>query len=540
MKKQDLLKAIDQELLDKLFGFCYVRTRDSYEAQELCSDIALSLVEAARGDGEIQDLYAFIWRVARNVYADFSEKKRKNSDRYSYEELGDVAEEAFAEENDDAESLRQIYRSIAFLTRAYREVMIAYYLDGLPISQIAKQQQTSENAIRQRLFSARQLIRNEVTNMETTKKPLALEKLPQFRIWGTGDTGWGDPRSVCTRKMSFYILLSCMEKPKTAKEISEELYVPMPFVEDELDILTRGQNGEYGMLRKLENSKYTLNFPLLSQQQFEALIHNVYGKLRQFPESVQRFVEAHKEEYLAMPYINRKVDLNLILWQQVKWMAASFQWKIAEILEKKHFPDVKKSDRPFVVYGYLDNGELGRCGYGYDGFEAKNVCGYREIHAGTVYGDRLQHHFPRGLNLAGDQAFQLAIRAIRGLPVSDLTEQEREYAAKAVEEGYLFREGDTLYTKFLVTEGNNTNPSRAPTNRFGEEMVAEAEQAAAEIAAFIRQNLPAHLLRDYWLVNEIASLPLGDALVEVLIEKGLMTPPENGIGAEGLWMNVTK
>lgn len=75
MKKQDLLKAIDQELLDKLFGFCYVRTRDSYEAQELCSDIALALVEAAHGDGEIQDLYAFIWRVARNVYADFFRKE---------------------------------------------------------------------------------------------------------------------------------------------------------------------------------------------------------------------------------------------------------------------------------------------------------------------------------------------------------------------------------------------------------------------------------------------------------------------------------
>ena len=312
MKKQDLLKAIDQELLEKLFGFCYVRTRDSYEAQELCSDIALALVEAAHSEGEIQDLYGFIWRVARNVYADFSEKKRKNSDRYSYEELGDVADEAFAEENDDAESLRQIYRSIAFLTCAYREVMIAYYLDGLPIAQIAKQQNTRENAIRQRLFSARQLIRNEVTNMESAKKPLALQPLPQFIIWGIGDCGRNDPRTVCTRKMSYYILLSCMEKPKTAKEISDELYVPMPFVEDELEILTKGQNGEYGMIRKLENGKYTLNFPLLGQQQVEALWVNVCRKLLSlFSEGVNRFVEAHKEEYLALPYINRRVDLNL-------------------------------------------------------------------------------------------------------------------------------------------------------------------------------------------------------------------------------------
>ena len=33
MKKQELLKYFDDELMDKLYGFCYGRTGDSYEAQ---------------------------------------------------------------------------------------------------------------------------------------------------------------------------------------------------------------------------------------------------------------------------------------------------------------------------------------------------------------------------------------------------------------------------------------------------------------------------------------------------------------------------
>lgn len=44
MKKRDLLQIFDDELLDKLFGFCYVRTNDSYEAEALCSDIVYALV----------------------------------------------------------------------------------------------------------------------------------------------------------------------------------------------------------------------------------------------------------------------------------------------------------------------------------------------------------------------------------------------------------------------------------------------------------------------------------------------------------------
>lgn len=33
MKKSELLKTIDQELLDKLFGFCYTRTKDRFDKQ---------------------------------------------------------------------------------------------------------------------------------------------------------------------------------------------------------------------------------------------------------------------------------------------------------------------------------------------------------------------------------------------------------------------------------------------------------------------------------------------------------------------------
>ncbi len=50
MKKQDLLKYFDDYLLDKLFGFCYARTNDSYEAEELCSDIIYALMKAANSD----------------------------------------------------------------------------------------------------------------------------------------------------------------------------------------------------------------------------------------------------------------------------------------------------------------------------------------------------------------------------------------------------------------------------------------------------------------------------------------------------------
>ena len=193
MKKQDLLNFFDDNLLDKLFGFCYARTNDSYEAEELCSDIIYSLVKAANSDGEIESVYPFIWRVARNVYADFSDNRRKRAETMyegdSEEILLGVSEEDTSD--DTAELLTSVYRRIAFLTKAYREVMIMFYIDGLSAAQIAKVQGTSEGAVRQRLFSARQKIKSEVEEMaETYNKPVALDKI-DYVIWGTGSPAWG-------------------------------------------------------------------------------------------------------------------------------------------------------------------------------------------------------------------------------------------------------------------------------------------------------------------------------------------------------------
>ena len=180
MKKQELLNYIDNELLDKLFGFCYARTNDSYEAEELCSDIVYALVTAANTDGEIESIYPFIWRIARNVYADFSNKRRKRADTIyegnSDEVLLGIADDDF--EDDTAELLTSVYRRIAFLTKAYREVMIMFYIDGLSTAEIAKKQGASEGAVRQRLFSARQKIKSEVEEMtESYNKPVALDKI---------------------------------------------------------------------------------------------------------------------------------------------------------------------------------------------------------------------------------------------------------------------------------------------------------------------------------------------------------------------------
>ena len=140
-----------------------------------------------------------------------------------------------------------------------------------------------------------------------------------------------------------------------------------------------------------------------------------------------------------------------------------------------------------------------------------------------------------------DPQIQLALRAIDGLDIACLSEREKEQAAKAIECGYLLREGNMLYTKILVNTLSDCSRlfdiSNALQNGYFDD---DAEIVANKLAALIKKAVPDHLLGEWRFANQLANLPIYDAVIECLIDKGILTPPEDGIGAEGCWMSVEK
>lgn len=558
MKKSELLKIMDRDLIDKLFGFCYIRTKDSHEAEELCSDIVFALVKTARTEGEIGELHAFIWRVAHNVYADFSDKKRRAAERayvgnpedelLLLEALDTVETlvEASLEEEEAAYQLKRIYRQISFLTKAYREVMIAFYLDGLSVKDIASMQGVKETTIKQRLFSARNLIRQEeekgtgkVAMEKMENKPVAFQKI-DYEIWGTGMPSTGDPRDVCCRQLSKQVVWLCKNKARTAKEISEELHLPMMYAEEELEIQAYGTNGKYGLLKKLPDGRYINNFVLLDAKEIEELWQVYIKRIPMICEKTIAYVEKNRETYLSFPYLNKKVDLNLVLWQHVTTMARIFSGLVGNRLEQEYFKNVETSKRPFSCFGYRMEPDTKTWGGGLDQSYGENVCGYSKVIAENIYVKKVQKHFHCGPEAMLDAKTQLAIKAVQGLDSNSLSEEGKEQAAKAIAEGYLYREGDMLYTKILVCSIDDWMNLTKLNDGLIKEYQPEVEAVAKKMAALIKKYVPEHILGDFHHANGLAQMPILDTLIDALIEKGLMTAQENGVGAEGCWLALKK
>ena len=146
--------------------------------------------------------------------------------------------------------------------------------------------------------------------------------------------------------------------------------------------------------------------------------------------------------------------------------------------------------------------------------------------------------------MANDPLLQLALMSIDGLSTSSLNERDKEHAAKAIECGYLYRDGDTLYTKILVNNFSDSDKLFDISKKFCQESESyfgsEADAVAEKIAELIKKSIPDYLMSEWEFANSIANFPILDAVVECLIEEGVLTPPENGIGAEGCWVSVQK
>lgn len=546
MKTNEVLKLIDdKEFIDKVYQYSYRRCSSSYEAEDLCSDIILSVISAVKKTEYIENFYAFVWTVAKRVYADFCEKRSRTDTQISLEncdlpipsQKNEIDE--FIEESAEAERLKRIFKEIAFLSKAYRDVMVMFYIDELSVKEIAARLNLGESAVKQRLFSARNTIRKEVKNMEN--RNLSLKPI-RFQCMGTGNPVGNEPHEHAERLFSQNLIYLCKDKAKSAKELSEELCVPMPFIEEELELQCRGANGEYGMLRKLENGKYISNVIIVDhQERLDA--GEIYKKhLPELCDIIKARIEENKEKILALPYFSKQDDMKLLLWPLIHHMSHSIVDQVGSLLTK-HFADITPSKRPYTltVYAYTEEQwPEGRVCYGCDGIYAEQIGGYQNIHISNIYGPNLQEHFHCGHNISTDPLLLMTIRSIGGLDIETLSESEKEIAAKAIDAGYIRKNGNIIEPKIIVLDRKHDNEYYSLANP--EDSPKEIlEEIATELASFIKSHIPEHLMNDYRFYSQLIAAPRFTAeILQKCIDEGIINKPANGLGAEGILMTVKK
>jgi hypothetical protein len=382
------------------------------------------------------------------------------------------------------------------------------------------------------------MIRNEVMKVETN---LSLKPIRMI-MNGDGDPVKSYPFEKAERSFSQNVLYLCKDTPRSVKEISEMLNVPMPFVEEELEIQSNGSNGRDGLLRKLDNGKYLSTFIMLDYQDYLKIHEVILRYLDKYVDKMEQYIDKKKEDILSFPFLNKQTDLRFILWSLVIRMSWCMGNQLSDTILGKYYADIPQTKKVFYPFGFIVTPEDRYIwiGYGCDGVDADNICGYSHVELCNIYGRRKAAHFHCGLNISTTPELQLTIKAINGLDIGTLSEKEKEAAARAVEVGYLRKENDMLYPKILAIPGEMAGDFYALGNGFYPEAGEFANELAGEFNELIKKYLPKHLYGEVRKFIKHTVAGFEEDLIEKCIERGLLYAPENPLCAEGTYMVVQK
>lgn len=225
-------------MLEKTFAWSVSRTFSREEAEELTQEI---LFQALKSVSELRDVNRFepwFWRLADITLKVYKRGRAKSRNMMSFDEVSDLAvEDNYDFEND--EEYQNLRRRIAQMSAAYRDIIVMHYYDNLSCKVIAQKLGIPEGTVTYRLSMARDKLKEGCNQMnETALKPTRLK----IRITGEGDYN-GDsqpfPCQYIDDALSQNILWYAYREPKTVEELSKLTGVPAYYIEDRISNLVK-------------------------------------------------------------------------------------------------------------------------------------------------------------------------------------------------------------------------------------------------------------------------------------------------------------
>lgn len=172
-----LFEEITKEYSLQILKWAYKKCGDGYRAEELTQEVLTQIFSAIQKNREagktIEQMEHFVWRIAHYVWC----HSLRGSTRFvmcSMEE--DIRDESdFVSELADREEkkllLADMRKQISRLNFLQREILVSFYIDGLPQKTIANRLGISESVVKWHLHDTRRKLKKELTeNMEKQRE----------------------------------------------------------------------------------------------------------------------------------------------------------------------------------------------------------------------------------------------------------------------------------------------------------------------------------------------------------------------------------
>ncbi len=504
MERRELDNRIS-EIAKVLLSYCVARTPNQFEAEDLAQDIILEIYKSADNLRDEKAFYGFMWAVAGNVYKGWCKNKARNKACELTENL--FSDEIFSEDEDD--SVYLLRRELTLLTEKYRKAVILYYIENMSCSEISDKLSISEGMVKYLLFKSRQILKEGITMERNYGSQSYNPKELFIAYWGKGNNRY---YHIGDSKISQNILFACYNDKLSAEQISLEIGVALPYMEDKLNELL-----EYDLLRKDGNRYYT-NIVIFTDDFTNEVNARTTALRERIADIVQSTVTEHEQEIRSIGFYGADRNDNAFRWQ----MAAFILYEaIIDILPGKTelvYPVDKFGTECFVFgceKGKNSDWHAQFC------FGISNLTStdgdYIQFMDFSVNGEMVHHHFRQNIaNVFCDIAKGKA---------ESFGENDKALAADMVRKGYVLSGENGLSVNAPVFTSEQYAELRDMFADVAERISDEAEALMDEVTKIMKNHIPVHLKK---LAHDMAYLRLFDdavsAPVSILCERKFLLP----------------
>lgn len=296
--------------METLFYFCLKKTGDRTEAEDLTQDIALQILGALRRGTNPSHFSAWVWQIARNRYAAWAEKKHRRTERQSTADIGEY--EIEGDDGDpldsviDTEQTDLLRRELAFIRREYRDIVVAYYIENRSIHDIAQSNSLTVSAVQQRLHRARTILKEGMDMARTFGKRSYNPEDITFAASGNQPTGL--PWSAVQRSIPKNILLQASNNPSTAEELSVELGIALPYMEEEIALLCDAT------LLERQGDKYITNFFIMDRDCKTDIYNAIRRESKERSRLIREILEAVENDICALGMLGAHMEAKDLRW----------------------------------------------------------------------------------------------------------------------------------------------------------------------------------------------------------------------------------
>ena len=306
--RERMIQEFAENYMEKLFYFCLKKTGNQVEAEDLTQEIALQIISSLNKGTIPTSFSAWVWQIARNRYAGWAKEKHRRQEAVSSSDIGDYeiedTSENILDEMIHREEMSLLRRELAFIKSDYRNIVVAYYIENKSIRQIALALTLPENTVKSRLFRAREILK-EGMNMarEFGKRSYKPEDI-SFAASGSQPSGL--PWKAVQRKIPNNILLQASNNPSTLEELSIELGIALPYMEEEVEILHRAT------LLEKQGDKYITNFFILDKDCRMEIYHALRNTAQERSTLIREFIDDKLADIRALGIAGSHIDDNTI------------------------------------------------------------------------------------------------------------------------------------------------------------------------------------------------------------------------------------